>query len=238
MKLSEMDFLSPENEEGTKKYLAANGMRITCIDTSCFFSTDEQAERAYDEGRESIDVCVRFGVPYIRVFCDGIPCADAENFEEILGRVISGLGMLLDYARDKNVKVLAEIHGDFNVIEKIKPVICALGEDPAFGILWDIAHTDRAYGDDIEEVFKLIRPYICHVHMKDHFRRPDMGNELTDFGEGEIPLKKICGMLICSGYDGYFSFEHEKKWHEELSEPEIAYPKFVSAMKKLGEELA
>ena len=41
-------------------------------------------------------------------------------------------------------------------------------------------------------------------------------NELTDFGKGEIPIKKIISMLKADGYDGYISFEHERKWHPEL----------------------
>ncbi len=236
MDLAEMDFFSPENENDTKKYLRANHMTLTCLDTSCFFNTDENTEKALAEGKKTLDVCARFGVPYMRVFCDGIPGAGDEKFDETLNKVISGLGRLLDIVKDSGVKVLIEIHGDFNIIDKIKPVIDAHKDHPAFGILWDIAHTDRAYGDNIEEVFELIRPYIYHVHMKDHFRRPNMGNQLTDFGEGEIPLSKICKMLRDSGYDGYYSFEHEKKWHPELSEPEVAYPKFVQLMKSLEEE--
>ena len=39
--------------------------------------------------------------------------------------------------------------------------------------------------------------------------------------------------LLADGYDGYFSFEWEKKWVPDLEEPEIAFPAYAEYMRNL-----
>ena len=56
---------------------------------------------------------------------------------------------------------------------------------------------------------------------------------LCSLGEGQINIKAVVDRLLEDGYDGYFSLEHEKKWHPELPEAEVEFPKFVQYMKKL-----
>ncbi|MBQ8208332.1 MAG: sugar phosphate isomerase/epimerase [Clostridia bacterium] len=228
----EMDCFSPENENDTKKYLKANEMKIVCLDTSCKFDNHEIAKKSIVEGKTAIDVAARFDIPFIRVFGNKIPEIGEENRDEIENLMISSLAELSDYASEKNVKVLLETHGNVCNIENIKKTVEALKEHPGFGILWDIAHSDKYYAEDIEEFYELIKPLLCHMHFKDHFRLPEHQNKLTDFGEGEIPIAKIVGILKKDGYDGYISFEHERKWNPDLPAPEIAFPKFVNYMKQ------
>lgn len=228
----EMDCFSPENELDTKKYLRANGMEIVCLDTSCKFDDKELAEKALAEGRNAIDVASRFGIPFIRVFGNKIPELGEPDRDEHEELMISSLKALADYAAEKNVKVLLETHGNICNIENIQKTVEALKDHSGFGILWDIAHSDKYYAEDIEEFYELIKPLICHIHFKDHFRLPEHQNKLTDMGKGEIPIAKIVGLLKNDGYDGYISFEHERKWNPELPAPEIAFPQFVEFMKQ------
>ena len=231
----EMDCFRPENEIDTKKYLRANGMKIVCLDTSCKFDNREFAEKSIPEGKTAIDVASRFEIPYIRVFGNKIPETGEENRDEIEKLMISSLKALGDYGAEKNVKVLLETHGNVCNIENIKNTVVTLSDHPGFGIVWDIAHSDKYYAEDIEEFYDLIKPLICHVHFKDHFRLPNHENKLTDFGKGEIPIAKIVSLLKKDGYDGYISFEHERKWHPELPAPEIEFPRFVEYMKQFDE---
>ncbi len=222
-----------ENEAKTKEYLCSGGMKIVCLDTSCKFDNHELASKSIIEGKIAIDVASRMDIPYIRVFGNCIPEIGEENRDEIEELMISSIRELSDHGEEKNVKVLLETHGNVCNIENIEKTVKTLKNHPGFGILWDVAHSDKYYGEDIEDFYKLIKPLICHIHFKDHFRLPDHKNELTDFGKGEIPLKKIVEMLKADGYDGYISFEHERKWHPELPAPEIAFPEFVSYMNEI-----
>jgi hypothetical protein len=44
-------------------------------------------------------------------------------------------------------------------------------------------------------------------------------------------------LLKNEGYDGYYSFEWEKKWHPYLPEPEVAFPHFIKTFNKWWDEL-
>ena len=79
----------------------------------------------------------------------------------------------------------------------------------------------------------MIKPLLKHMHIKDYMRKkPDGAKDwtLVKVGDGEIPIVPILKQVIADGYDGYFSFEWEKKWHPEIDEPEIAFPHFVQKM--------
>ena len=53
-------------------------------------------------------------------------------------------------------------------------------------------------------------------------------------GTGELPIGKALELLKERGYDGYVMFEHEKRWHGELEEPEEILPLFLKWMRGLG----
>ena len=95
-------------------------------------------------------------------------------------------------------------------------------------------HSDKTTGDDFEEFYQLIKPWIRHMHLKDHLRQSEPPYKLVNIGKGDIPLKAIIRRVLDDGYDGYLSFEWEKKWHPELDEPEIAFPEFAAFMKEFA----
>ena len=50
---------------------------------------------------------------------------------------------------------------------------------------------------------------------------------------GDVPVPEIVAQLRADGYDGYYSFEWEKKWAPEIEEPEVAFPDYMHYMKEL-----
>jgi len=218
----------PENAEKTKKMLRDKGLTVVGFGTSVNFHDDEHYDESLKEGRQAIDVCALMGIPAIRVFGDRIIGDETEAIK----KVAKGLRMLCEYAKDKHVIVMLEIHGDFNRLEVVMPVIERVKDCPAFAILWDIAHSDRTYGDNWRAFYDGIKPWVRHLHIKDHLRNND-SYDLCLPGEGEVPIGDICTVLQADGYKGWYSFEWEKKWHPSLPEPEIAFPCYVKCMKTL-----
>ena len=53
-------------------------------------------------------------------------------------------------------------------------------------------------------------------------------------GTGELPIARALGLLNERGYEGYVMFEHEKRWHAELEEPEEIFPLFLAWFGELG----
>ena len=193
------------------------------LGTSCRFHQADQYEKAIKEGCSSIRIAETIGFQFIRVFGDRI----RSDKEACIDRVISGLTTLCEQA--KNVCILLEVHGDFNTVEALSPVLEAMKERKNFGLIWDIEHTHKRYGTDWMTFYQFARPYIKHIHIKDYSNALD---QLTLIGQGDIPILPIINRVLQDGYDGYFSLEWEKKWHPELPDIEVALHSFLSLLKE------
>ena len=144
----------------------------------------------------------------------------------------SGIRALCDYAKGKGVEIHLETHGDFNTIENLMPVVEKVKDCPEFGILWDIGNTDDTYGANWREIYNELKPYLKHLHIKDHVRK-DGKTQYCLIGEGDIPIADIVATLQKDGYTGWYCLEWEKKWKPEIEEPEVAFPGYYEYMKKL-----
>lgn len=244
MKNDEIAAFQPENIDATKKAFANSGVKLICIGTSCSFHDLKNFASAIEEGKNTIRICARLGVPYIRVFGNNIKSSDGKMESEA---VIKGIGELCDYAdtlkdeyaRNANdtvnhgnigVSVLLEVHGDFNTVKVLLPVCEALAARANFGLIWDLVHSERA-GEEPREFWEKLKPYIKHVHVKDHKKQYDGGRKLCSVGEGDIPIKPTVRMMLRDGYDGYFALEHELGWHPELAPAEEEIPHYSRYMR-------
>ena len=227
MRADRLACLKPENEAETKSLLEEYGLKICGFGSSADFHDPARFEASVDEVKAAVPVCQRMGIPNIRVFGNSF---SKDNMNEATDRVIAGIDALCEFSKDTGVNIILEVHGDFNTSESLAPVIAALKNHGNFGILWDIANSDIVYGDRFPEFYSVIRPYIRHVHVKDHFRA---NGQLCRLGEGDVPIGGIVKTLLDGGYDGYFSLEWEKKWHPELAEPEVAFPEYIEFMNAL-----
>lgn len=219
-----------EHAADSRALLDEVGIVPVVLGTSCKFHDPGKRRAALDEGVASAKAAAGLGIPFIRVFGN-----DAKPDAATATRsVIEGIGELCAAAGD--VIVLLEVHGDFNRSEALMPVIGALdrGGVRNFGLIWDVAHSDRAYGSEWQRFYNDIAPWVRHVHIKDHVRiaagSGTRSFRLTMPGDGEIPIRDIVRRLALDGYSGYFSLEWERMWHPELPPIENALPRFVEIM--------
>ena len=217
---------APDAIADTRARFADKGLKPIVVGTSCAFHSPEKSASAAKAGRESIDIAAALGAPYIRVFGNNL----VGDREECTARVIEGIRDLCLYAAERGVTVLLEVHGDFNTVRTLTPIVTALGHMDSFGLIWDVAHSHRVYHDNWREFYTAMRPYVRHVHLKDV---RDADNTLVLPGEGNIPLLPIVRALLADGYAGYFSLEWEKKWHPELDDIEVALDRYVKLMAQI-----
>jgi sugar phosphate isomerase/epimerase len=77
-----------------------------------------------------------------------------------------------------------------------------------------------------------------YIHVKDAVRAEGHPLAMKDGwryvlpGSGELELAAGIRLLKSSGYDGWLMFEHEKRWHPELENPEITFPSFIRWVEK------
>lgn len=229
---AKIPYFTEDARAETLDRVASHHLKLIGFGTSASFHDPAKREANLAEAKTAIDVCRRMGIPAIRVFGNNAPAG--EGHADTLRRIGEGLLEVCRYANGSGVGVNLEIHGDINTIDNVAPILDIAGGEPSFGIIWDVMHSDKTTGDDFEPFYQFIRPYIRHVHLKDHVRAGDPPYRLTNIGRGDIPLAAIIRRLEADGYNGYYSFEWEKKWHPELDEPEIAFPEFVRFMKQFG----
>lgn len=229
MNFCDIPELSDERRDETLGILEENGLEFVCFGSSASFHDRGKLEKNIAEAKLTVDFAKKFGVPFVRVFGNNV---SADMPDQSMKNIIEGVSEVCRYAEDSGVTVCLEIHGDINTAERLALVTESLKGYSSFGIIWDVCHTFSSCGNDIDEVYRVIRPFVKHVHLKDAVKA-EGGTEIRTLGEGNINIEGIIQMLLSDGYSGYFSFEHEKVWHKELPEPEIEFPHFVEYMKNI-----
>ncbi len=222
MNIAEIPEFFTENAEATKSVFKKYGISPLVLGSSCRLHD----KKTHAEARAAVEIASRLGIPYVRVFGNSL----SPDPETATRTVIDAQSSLCPFAAERNVTLLLEVHGDFCNEKTLSPIVDAAESLSGFGLIWDIAHSDRDYGDAWREFYGFAKPYIRHVHIKD-LRRHDRA--LTLPGDGDLPISDIVRHMLADGYTGAFSLEWEKKWHPELPDIETALERFC----RISEEL-
>jgi sugar phosphate isomerase/epimerase len=218
---------------GTKKDLAALGLVVSDLGASAQMHHKDPVERGkqLDEGRRFIDLAQAMGVRYVRVFGDKIP--EGEPKEEVMKRVVAGFQQMAEYAKPAGVTVLIESHGDFTHAADLEAILTRVGS-PQFALLWDACNSFVAGKEKPADTYAKLGKWIRHTHLKDS-KSEGGGERYVLVGSGDVPVREQVQVLARGGYQGFYCFEWEKKWHPEIEEPEVAFPHYA---KTVGSYLA
>ncbi|MBR0459115.1 MAG: sugar phosphate isomerase/epimerase [Victivallales bacterium] len=231
LEASEISWFSPKKEAETKSLLRQSGLRFIGFGSSCHFHEKTTLRQNIQKAKDTIDILERMNIPALRVFGNNIP--DPTQKSQTIHQVAEAVCEVAEYGQRHAVHVNLEVHGDFNTVETLEPIVNAFQQTPAAGILWDIEHSDKTYGDNFLDFYRLIQPLLRHIHIKDYLRKkPESAKSwpIRKVGDGDIPIPQILRQVVADGYDGFFSLEWEKRWHPEIEEPEVVFPHFVKKM--------
>ncbi|MFA5562316.1 MAG: sugar phosphate isomerase/epimerase family protein [Eubacteriales bacterium] len=230
-----MPCFSEENFPALQRLLEQQRLRLVGYGSSVRLHDAGRLAEELERGRRDLAFCARVGMPFLRVFGDRV---DGEGgYDATLSRIVSGLRRLCDFAADTPVHVLLETHGQVNSLPPLTYILREMSGVKNFGVIWDFQHTDRACGDEIDDLYDLLLPFVRHVHVKDHVRASTPPFRAVPVGQGDIPLRPYITRLLSDGYTGYFSFEWEKFWAPELPEPEEVFPLYAAYMKELAQTI-
>jgi len=132
------------------------------------------------------------------------------------------------YAKPAGVTVLIESHGDFTKSPDLVEILTRV-DAPQFQLLWDAHHSFVAGKEQPADSYRALARWIRHTHLKDS-KPSGADRRYVLLGTGEVPVKEQVRVLASSGYEGYYCFEWEKKWHPEIEEPEVAFPHYAKTM--------
>ncbi len=182
------------------------------------------------EAERTISVAKALGMGVVRVFGGGNSSEHSKtSFAEVGGETMSSV-LQLEGASD--LQWVLETHDEWISSMDCKLVLDRV-EDDNFGILWDIGHTSRVGDEAPRKSWERIGERVKHLHVKDavyditHKDAMADGWRYVPPGAGQLPLADAIRLVLGKGYDGWVIFEHEKRWHRDLPEPEVALPGFM-----------
>lgn len=221
----------------TRSALASAGLEVSGISSSIRLCVPEKLKENAEEARRTIAVAGELGCGRVRVFGSGNPQEQSKQQMADAGRQCMEAILELEGARQ--LSWLFETHDEWTRAQDCKLLLERI-PDPAFGILWDMGHTSRVGGETPRQTWEAVGPRIGYTHVKDAIRDPAHPRAMKDGwryvppGAGQLPLKEAIALLKEKGYDGWIMFEHEKRWHRELEEPEVIFPQFMRWARELG----
>ncbi len=222
------------NRDRIRALFPNDELPVAVLATSVRLATADPTVRqtTLDEAREWIELAAELEVPVVRYFAArNPPELDLERSIQAVGEM---LAMLADDAASAGIKVGVETHDEFASAGTVARAL-EFAPGTAVGAIWDIYHTARM-GETPDQVLSALGHRILNVHLKDGRKGAD-GWQLLMLGEGEIPVRDALRLLRAQGYDDFISVEWEKKWHPELAEPEVAYPRHIELLREYVREL-
>ncbi|TKK65543.1 sugar phosphate isomerase/epimerase [Ilyomonas limi] len=229
MYLPKCPVFSADKINDTMQLVKDKRLHIVNLGSSAALHHSDAAERKknLDEAKAFIDLAQQLHCSYIRVFPNDFPPGQDRNATMEL--IAKGLQELGDYAKNTNVTVLMETHGEVVKADDIVHIM-QLAAHPKVGLVWDIVNMWSVTKEPPAQVYQKLKPYIHHAHIKD--LSIVNGKELyTLLGQGISPVFAGIDVLYRNAYTGYYSFEWEKLWHPEIAEPEIALADYPVKMR-------
>jgi sugar phosphate isomerase/epimerase len=173
---------------------------------------DEPADSSYAEARRCIPRMKRLGTPMVRVMSFQGKEGELAPRDETLKR----LQVLTDMFAEHDLQVILENCSGYGG-SGWKFLLDTLQSVKGLKLLFDMAnpiHTDDftrpgpRLKQDPWEIYRHVRPYIVHVHVKDERWDHALGRTHHLFpGEGTARVEDFLSDLLATGYDQGFSIE-------------------------------
>ncbi len=220
----------------TRRRLADAGLSVSAVSSSIRVCDPDAHTDNLEEAQRTIATARGLGAGIVRIFGGGdIAKRPRAEFARIGCAAVEDI-LALDGAA--GLTWLFETHDLWIKGEDCRLLLDSI-PNPAFGALWDMGHTWRVGGESPEASWAAIGPRVGYCHVKDavhdskHPKAMEDGWRYVIPGTGELPLAASISLLKSNGYDGWLQFEHEKRWHPNLPEPEEIFPAFVKWVKPL-----
>ena len=223
----------PENLKATKERLAEAGLAVPMLTSACCLGAGDTAAFVA-EAKAYVDLAAQAGARYVRVMCTATP-QPAETDLPLAKRLYAELAEYAAGTGDAGVRVLIETNGVLADSSVLKEFLDGIPEGNA-GVLWDIHHPYRYFGESPAKTYKNVGRHIRYIHVKDSVMGKN-GAEYRMMGYGDVPVYDALSLLEKEGYDGFVSLEWVKRWWPDLEEPGIVFAHYAHYMRFLLERI-
>ena len=203
-----------DNPSSALRTIREHNLHAVCLDTSCSLTSENNC--TYEIVR-NIELASALCASFVSF------CALEDNEDLFRQR----LEELIPVAEKNNVTLLVETKGIYADTARLAAMLDSFAMD-SLGALWDIHHTFRDFREMPEDTVSNLGAWVKHVHVKDS----DDSGKYVFIGEGTHPLSDVVSALSSVDYDGFVSLEWKPDWSDELKDPYVIFPYFVSYMEK------
>lgn len=219
---------SSRHAGATKDRLNRMGLAVPCLASACVFGAEAGFQSAMAEGRAYIDTAHALGAEFVRVMCEGTAAPEKNVDTTLVKKALVELGA---YAAARGVTALLETNGWYADSARLAKLFQEI-EAPGLGILWDVHHPYRYFGELPRLTTSRIGRWIKYIHIKDSLIK-DGRVQYKMLGEGSLPIKDFLSCLDDIGYDGWYTLEWIRRWDMTLEEPGIAFAHFIGYMRDI-----
>lgn len=219
---------APRHVNDTKARLKRLNLSIPCLASACVFGAETGFHTALSEGRAYIDTAKALGAEFVRVMCEDTAAPEKNVDTDLVQKALRELGAC---AAARGVTVLLETNGWYADTNRLLELFREV-EAPGLGILWDLHHPYRFFGESPKTTADRIGKWVRYIHIKDSV--VENGKvRYKMLGEGSLPIKDFLAALDDIGYDGWYTLEWIRRWDMTLEEPGIAFAHFIGYMRDL-----
>ena len=198
--------LSPEKRREVKAALAEAGVSVSSIGSPIGkISIEEDFAPHMEKLRRTLEIQKELDAPYLRMFSLYIP--KGRQAAEFQGPVLERMSAMIKEAGRWDAVLLHEnekgIYGDtaprcLDLLEQLA--------GPHFQAVFDFANFVEV-GQDALEAYRLLKPYIVYIHVKDAAGAVGQPKRIVPAGEGEGHVEEILTSLFAGGWRGFLSLE-------------------------------
>ncbi len=214
----------------TRETLSRTGIEIPLLTGGAYLIDNPNPASAEEEVKDYVLLAERMGTPYVRLLLEKTPDPVAEPSPERLAAAAAKFAELCDWAAPHGITLLTETNGFLANTFVARNFLDTVAR-PNAGIIWDVHHPYRFFGESPAKSVLHLGKYIKHVHLKDSVKGTNGRVTYMLTGYGDLPFEEILACLRDIGYDGYLSYEWVKRWSPELAEPGIALYSYISCLK-------
>ena len=187
-------------------------------------------ENSMMEAKETAWLANELGCPTMRLMCSPVP----EPGEIDLALCAEKLAVICDFCAPLQVVPLIETNGVLADSKQMAALLKQVNRSN-LGVLWDVHHPFRFFGETPGDTAARLGKHIKHVHIKDSIadRSAPNGVRYTLMGYGDVPVENTVLALKNIGYNGFLSLEWVKRWNPELEEPGIVFAQYKNYMREI-----
>ena len=223
---------APGEREKTLARMEAAGLIFPVLDSAAAIGLPGGGDAPLIEARAYIDLAQALRAPYVRVMIT--PKAEATPADVDLCR--QNYRALCAYGAARGVVPLLETNGVFADSALLADFMAAADVGETGGVLWDVHHPYRYYGEAPALTVSRLGGWIRHLHVKDSVMK-DGVLQYRMMGYGDVPVFDALRELKAAGFDGMVSLEWLKRWNPDLQEPGIVFAHYKNYMDFLATQL-